>query len=252
MRLATMRLVVTVFQGNTCCRNGNYLFRRNIHEIKVWWVLWLSPWWRPITISSANVPSSTNLELACEITVYFIFFHQSHPNYLSWNIFTVARSTYWYGVWMKPYLLRCPYEDALLIKPMLGPQVFQLTHTTVVCIVHVTNFISGTVTCQTTRSQGWRTTFVWQILTMGCVGPWTVTTVATEEFFWAAAVTGRILMICCVKILVILNWHTPYASVIRAKTNTELVSATNGTDTTVTKVVDIVYSYHIPSARLRK
>ncbi len=168
---------VIVFQERSTCRNGNYffLFLRYVHVVD--WSdgnSWLLPRWRSITIGSAKPPFLLNLELAWA-TMYSSSSSAVNQNYFLLATTPFSRSTLRYGVWC-PYLFKCPADDKLLIKTdVWSLQVFlDWTHTTIVGIVHVTHFISGTVTsnrqvlrqtndvCETTQKAG-------------CASPWTVT-----------------------------------------------------------------------------
>ena len=236
---------VIVFQErNTCCRNGNYLFRRNIHEIyKVWWVLLV------ITLMTTH----NDFFCKCSIFVQFrvslsncvlIFFVGSQPNYFV-GYFTSCTVNLTIWCLNKTILVKVSvWRQVIDQTDVRSFRCFNWTHTTVVRVVHVTNFISGTVTCQTTRSQGWQTTFVWQLWQWVVLVHELWQLWRTEEFFNSCSYRTNIDDLLWCQGFIILNWHTfTHVSFHTSQTNTELVSKqfTNGTDTTVTKVVDIIY-----------
>ncbi len=147
---------------NTCCRNGNYPFRRNIHEIQGDGYSWLLLR-RPITISCKHL-SFTRVSLSNCVLIFFIgsplVGYQSHGQPYDMV----------FG-WNHTHKEQCPYEDKLWIKPMLGPQVFDTYDRSKV--------MSRTYPARSRvkpPGPGLTNDVCVTTLTMGCVGPWTVTT----------------------------------------------------------------------------
>ena len=143
---------VIVFQErNTCCRNGNYLFRRNVHVIYTrCWIFLVNP----LVTSHDNFFSKSAICVQFRVSLrycVFIFFIGSQPNNFVGNFTSCTVNL---TVWClnETILVEVSVRRQVIDQTDVWPfRCFDWTHTTIVSVVHVTHFISSAVTCQTTR-----------------------------------------------------------------------------------------------------
>ncbi len=137
---------VSFSRKEPCCRSS-YLFWWNVRVInKQCWILLAWPWWRPWQSSQQRFHLHSDVSLSCNV---FIFFISCPNNFVRDNPCFTVNLTVWClnkTIFVQS-VVRWQVIDQTDVRSF---ECLDWTHTTIVSVVHVTYFISSTVTSQTT------------------------------------------------------------------------------------------------------
>ena len=240
----TVRVIVFK-EGNECSCNGNYLFRRNVHVIY---------------LAGRNgkyvVFRTCGNTIAQEVAVFIQGFVCLRNDISIFNISGhVTNFVSYTFVFFINAAVRS-FHEAIFVDNCKGGQrtnqadvrtfrSFDRTHTTIVRVVYVANFIACAFTAQTAGAQCGQTTFMSQLCQRVVLVHELGQLAAAEEFFNSSNNRTNVDESLRSDNLSILNGHTLFNySFHTSKANTELVlqKLTYTANTTVAQMVNVIAS----------
>ena len=240
----TVRVIVFK-ERNKCGCDRNYLFRRNVHVVY---------------LAGRNgkyvVFRTCGNTVAQEVAVFIQRFVRLRNDISIFNISSHVTNFVGYTFVFFVNTAVRSFHKAIFVDNSKGGQrtnqadvrtfrSFDRTHTTIVRVVYVANFIASAFTAQTTRAQCGQTTFVGQFCQRVVLVHELGQLAAAKEFFNSSNNRTNVDESLRSDNLSILNGHTFLNySFHTSKTNAELVleQFANATNTTVTQMVDVVAS----------